>query len=35
MLELLAGRGLIGEEAILPVLERLFTRLLPGVPATA
>jgi DNA-binding transcriptional regulator YbjK len=33
MLELLAGRGLVGEDAILPVLERLFTRLLPGVPA--
>lgn len=34
MLELLAGRGAVGEAEILPVLERLFTRLLPGVPAT-
>ena len=33
MLELLAGRGLVGENEILPVLERLFTRLLPGVTA--
>jgi DNA-binding transcriptional regulator YbjK len=33
MLELLAGRGLVGEAEILPVLERLFTKLLPGVTA--
>ncbi len=33
MFELLAGRGAVGEKQILPVLERLFTRLLPGVPS--